>query len=126
MDEDIFSINKGIDNEFIFSIKKQHEILPLTLDDSDTFEMRIIRLSTRDVVSIINQVENDDGVIEFFDKPNGQILVKLNASMTSTLESEFGDRADRYYSKPMYEILVIGNSLIDGAIQFKIPEVYVS
>ena len=126
MDEDIFSINKGIDNEFIFSIKKQHEILPLTLDDSDTFEMRIIRLSTRDVVSIINQVENDDGVIEFFDKPNGQILVKLNASMTSTLESEFGDRADRYYSKPMYEILVIGNSLVDGAIQFRIPEVYVS
>lgn len=126
MDEDIFSINKGIDNEFIFSIKKQHEILPLTLDYSDTFEMRIIRLSTRNVVSIINQVENDDGVIEFFDKPNGQLLVKLNASMTSTLESEFGDRADRYYSKPMYEILVIGNSLIDGAIQFKIPEVYVS
>ena len=126
MDEDIFSINKGIDNEFIFSIKKQHEILPLTLDDSDTFEMRIIRLSTRDVVSIINQVENDDGVIEFFDKPNGQLLVKLNASMTSTLESEFGDRADRYYSKPMYEILVIGNSLVDGAIQFRIPEVYVS
>ena len=126
MDEDIFSINKGIDNEFIFSIKKQHEILPLTLDDNDTFEMRIIRLSTRDVVSIINQVENDDGVIEFFDKPNGQLLVKLNASMTSTLESEFGDRADRYYSKPMYEILVVGNSLVDGAIQFKIPEVYVS
>ena len=126
MDEDIFSINKGIDNEFIFSIKKQHEILPLTLDYSDTFEMRIIRLSTRNVVSIINQVENDDGVIEFFDRPNGQLLVKLNASMTSTLESEFGDRADRYYSKPMYEILVIGNSLIDGAIQFKIPEVYVS
>ena len=126
MDEDIFSINKGIDNEFIFSIKKNDEILPLTLDDSDTFEMRIIRLSTRDVVSIINQVENDDGVIEFFDKPNGQILVKLKALMTSELESEFGDRADRYYSKPMYEILVIGNSLIDGAIQFKIHEVYVS
>ena len=126
MDEDIFSINKGIDNEFIFSIKKNDEILPLTLDDSDTFEMRIIRLSTRDVVSIINQVENDDGVIEFFDKPNGQILVKLKGSFTSKLESEFGDRADRYYSKPMYEILVVGNSLLDGAIQFKVPEVYVS
>lgn len=126
MDEDVFSINKGIDNEFIFSIKKQHEILPLVLDDSDTFEMRIIKLSTRDVVSIINQVENDDGVIEFFDKYNGQILVKLYESFTSTLESEFGDRADRYYSKPMYEILVIGNSFVDGAIQFRIPEVYVS
>ena len=126
MDEDVFSINKGIDNEFIFSIKKQHEILPLTLDDSDTFEMRIIRLSTRDVVSIINQVETNDGVIEFFDKPNGQILVKLKGSFTSKLESEFGDRADRYYSKPMYEILVVGNSLLDGAIQFRIPEVYVS
>lgn len=126
MEEDVFSINKGIDNEFIFSIKKNDEILPLPLDDSDTFEMRIIRLSTRDVVSIINQVESDDGVIEFFDKPNGQILVKLKSSFTSELESEFGDRADRYYSKPMYEILVTGKSLVDGAIQFRIPEVYVS
>ena len=126
MDEDVFSINKGIDNEFIFSIKKQHEILPLTLYDSDTFELRLIRLSTRVVVATITQTSTSNGSISFLDKENGQILVKLKAALTSTLESEFGDRADRYYSKPMYEILVTGSSIIDGAIQFKIPEVYVS
>ena len=43
MDENIFSINKGIDNEFIFSIKKQDEILPLELNEiEDSFELRIM------------------------------------------------------------------------------------
>ena len=127
MDENIFSINKGIDNEFIFSIKKQDEILPLELNEiEDSFELRIIRLSTREVVATVNHTETNDGVITFFDSINGQIKVVLYKEFTSTLEAEFGDRADRYYSKPMYEILVIGSSIIDGAIQFKIPEVYVS
>ena len=127
MYEDIFSINKGIDNEFIFSIKKQDEILPLELNETiDRFELRIIRLSTRDVISTINHVDNSDGVITFFDSVNGQIKVVLYKEFTSTLSAEYGDRADNYYSKPMYEILVTGNSVIDGAIQFKIPEVYVS
>lgn len=127
MDENVFSINKGIDNEFIFSIKKQNELLPLDLNESvDIFEFRIIKLSTREVISTIDHADSNDGVITFHDSVNGQIKVVLYKEFTSTLEAVYGDRADNYYSKPMYEILVTGNSIIDGAIQFKIPAVYVS
>lgn len=120
-----FSILKGIDNEFIFTIKKQYEMLPLVLTDTDTFNMYMKQLSDGKLVTEIDTSPGADGIIEIFDDSNGQIKLTLYKDFIDTLEIARGDRADNYYSKPMYELVFDCLTSNDGRIQFAVSNAYV-
>lgn len=120
-----FVINKGLVNEFLITIKQDHETLPMIIDPTDTFEAVLYKLDTDAEVARISQVSNDDGIVEVYDDANGQILLKFTDVLTDTLVKERGTKADRYYIKPMYRLSIECNTVNNGNFVAKIQEVYV-
>ena len=120
-----FVINKGLVNEFIITIKQNNETLPMVIDPSDVFEVILYRLSDDSEVGRVSLVENTNGVIEIYDAPNGQILIKLYDALCNTLVSEKGTKADRYYLKPAYRLSIEASTLNNGNFVAKLREVYV-
>ena len=120
-----FVINKNLVNEFILTIKQNNETLPMVIDSSDTFEAILYKLSDESEVGRVSLVENTNGVIEIYDAPNGQILIKLYDALYNTLVSERGTKADRYYLRPTYRLSIEANTLNNGNFVAKLREVYV-
>lgn len=120
-----FVINKGLVNEFIITIKQNNETLPMVIDPSDVFEVILYKLSDESEAGRISLVENTNGVIEIYDAPNGQILVKLYDALCNNLVSEKGTKADRYYLKPTYRLSIEASTLNNGNFVAKLREVYV-
>lgn len=118
-------ISKGIVNEFIFTIKKDNETLPLIISPTDTFEVSLYRLDTDDEVLKVSQVPSEEGVVEIYDETNGQILVRLTKVFTDTIIKERGSKADRYYLKPVYRMSIVANTLDNGDFIAKAQEIYV-
>ena len=120
-----FVINKNLVNEFILTIKQNNETLPMVIDSSDTFEAILYKLSDESEVGRVSLVENTNGVIEMYDAPNGQILIKLYDALCNTLVSERGTKADRYYLRPTYRLSIEASTLNNGNFVAKLREVYV-
>ena len=120
-----FVINKGLVNEFIITIKQNNETLPMVIDANDRFEAILYKLSDDSEVGRVSLVENANGVIEIYDAPNGQILVRLYDVLCDTLVSEKGTKADRYYLKPTYRLSIDASTLNNGNFVAKLREVYV-
>ncbi len=120
-----FVINKNLVNEFILTIKQNNETLPMVIDSSDTFEAILYKLSDESEVGRVSLVENTNGVIEVYDAPNGQILIKLYDALCDNLVSERGTKADRYYLRPTYRLSIEANTLNNGNFVAKLREVYV-
>lgn len=122
-----FTINKGLLNEFIITIKKNKSLLPIVIDNTDTFKLY---LKNRDTGIIEHQIDNinilnEKGKIEIFSSANGQIKLIMNPVMTSLLEKEIGPKEDRYYSKPSYSIYIECNTVDNGKFVPKIKNVYI-
>ena len=120
-----FVINKGLVNEFIITIKQNNETLPMVIDPSDVFEVILYKLSDDSEVGIVSLVENVNGVVEVYDAPNGQILVKLYDALCDTLVKDKGTKADRYYLKPTYRLSIEATTVNNGNFVAKLREVYV-
>lgn len=121
-----FTINKGIQNEFIFTIKQNDGLLPMIIDPLDAFSFKIYDINTDTLTAEVNNTaSNTNGEIEIYDAPNGQIKVILTSALTSTLKKERGGKEDRYYLKPSYRISIDGTTINNGKINPKIPLVYV-
>ena len=121
-----FTINKGIQNEFIFTIKQNDGLFPMIIDPTDTFSFKLYDIDTDALTAEVNSTSSStNGEIEIYDASNGQIKVILTSALTSTLKKERGGKEDRYYLKPSYRISIDGITVNNGMINPKIPLVYV-
>lgn len=116
-----FIINKGIDNEFVLTIKQTGTTLPMEIMGSDTFTAYLIRLV--DDVVVLTLTEGSG--IEAAANPNGKITINISQEQADTLVSEKGSKVDRYYLLPTYRLMVDCNTVNNGAFIAKVPEVYV-
>ena len=121
-----FTINKGLTNEFILTIKQNDTLLPMIIEYSDTFKLLLINLDTDQIESTIDMDDTKaDGYISVYDDANGQIKIIMNDSMTSTLEKERGPKEDRYYLKPTYKIAIDCDTSNNGHFVARLNNVYV-
>lgn len=122
-----FTITKGIKNEFIVTIKKDDSLLPLVIDSSDSFSLKLINRDSEIVEYTINSIDdtNINGFISIDDANNGKIKIIMESAMTSLLKKERGHKADRYYLKPTYKLLLECNTLNNGVFPVVVHDVYV-
>lgn len=122
---DRFVINKGLSNEFILTIKQNDSTLPMVIDPSDTFILKIFNIETNELIATITQTDSLEGIITTHEASTGKINVVLKAALTDTLESTRGSKADRYYLSPTYRISIDSSTEANGNFVAKIPFVYV-
>ena len=121
-----FTINKGLKNEFIITIKQNDTLLPMIIEDTDTFRLILVNRDTDIIESTIDMDDTkSDGYISVYDDANGQIKIIMNDSMTSTLEKERGPKEDRYYLKPTYKITIECDTVNNGHFVARLNNVYV-
>ena len=121
-----FTINKGLTNEFILTIKQNDTLLPMIIEYSDTFKLLLINLDTDQIESTIDMDSTKaDGFIDVYDDANGQIRVTMNPTLTDRLEKERGPKEDRYYLKPTYRISIECNTMNNGNFVIKLKNISV-
>lgn len=121
-----FTINKGLTNEFILTIKQNDTLLPMVIEFTDTFRLILVNLDTDQIESTIDMDNsNPDGYIDVYDDANGQIRVNMTPKLTSRLEKERGPKEDRYYLKPTYRLSIECNTENNGNFVIKLNNISV-
>ena len=121
-DSNRFVINKGMNNEFIITIKQNDSTLPMVIESTDTFTVNFYNLETQ---KIEVSVSTADGKVTVYDDANGQILISLTEDEVSAMVSERGDKVDKYYLKPTYRMVIDCDTVNNGKFTAKINSVYV-
>ena len=112
-----FVITKGMDNEFIITIKQNGTTLPMEIQGTDTFEAKLVNISDgAEVATLTTNVINAQ---------NGKIKLVLSESQVDGLNMERGDRADYFYSKPLYRLIIDCETINNGKFLAKVQKVYV-
>ena len=125
IDSNKFVINKGMNNEFIITIKQNNSTLPMVIDDADTFLVNFYNLETQEMELTVSLVANADGQVTVYDAPNGQIQINLDSTAVEAMVSERGESVDRYYLKPTYRMAIDCSTVNNGNFVAKIANVYV-
>ena len=121
-----FTINRGLKNEFILTIKQNDSLLPMIIEYSDTFKLTMFNRDTEVVEAVLDMDDAKvDGYIAIHNDANGQIKIVMNPTLTSTLEKERGPKEDRYYLKPTYRIAIECDTLNNGNFVAKLENVYI-
>jgi hypothetical protein len=112
-----FTITKGVDNTFLFTIKADGSTLPMEITGTDTF-----------VADLINLEDNSTTLtkpLTLADAANGKVTLAFTSEETSALVSDKGAKTDRYYLRPTYKLIIECNTANNGNFIAKVPEVYV-
>ena len=120
-----FVITKGIANEYYITIKQDDSTLPMVIEPTDTFEVKIFKLEDSALVATIGMVAGTDGQISVYDAANGKLKIVLSDALVTALVMERGDRADYYYSKPIYRLVIDASTVNNGDFIATIDKVYV-
>ena len=121
-----FTINRGLKNEFIMTIKQNDSLLPMVIEYSDTFKLTMFNRDTEAVEAVLDMDDTKvDGYISIHNDANGQIKIVMNPALTSKLEKERGPKEDRYYLKPTYRIAIECDTLNNGNFVAKLENVYI-
>ena len=120
-----FVINKSLKNEYVLVIKQQGSLQPMEIIEDDSFTMRLYELGTDTLIATITETPDANGSISAPAGLTGKITITLNEALTSTLKSEKGSKADRYYVKPMYRASIDCDTDNNGSFIAKIPLIYV-
>jgi len=121
-----FTINRGLKNEFILTIKQNDSLLPMVIEYSDTFKLTMFNRDTEAIEAVLDMDNAKvDGYIAIHNDANGQIKIVMNPVLTSNLEKERGPKEDRYYLRPTYRIAIECDTLNNGNFVAKIDDVYV-
>lgn len=112
-----FVITKGTSNEFIITIKQNGTTLPMAIKPTDTFVARL--LSIKDGSKVATFTTN------IINAQNGKIKLALDSTTVGALQIERGDRADYYYSKPLYKLVIDCDTVNNGKFVAKVHKVYV-
>ena len=121
-DSNRFVINKGMNNEFIITIKQNDSTLPMIIESTDTFTVNFYNLETQ---KIEVSASTADGKVTVYDDANGQILVSLHKDAVAGMTSERGDKVDKYYLKSTYRMAIDCSTVNNGNFVAKIASVYV-
>lgn len=118
-----FVLNKGLRNVFDITIKQNGSTLPLEIDAGDTFKVFLFKLSdnTQTATSDDPTITVDSTV----DPLNGKLQITFEDTLVSGLVSERGSKVDRYYTLPTYRLVIDCDTLNNGPMVIKIPNVYV-
>ena len=120
-----FVITKGIANEYYITIKQDDSTLPMVIEPTDTFEVKIFKLNDSALVATIGMIAGTDGQISVYDANNGKLKIVLSDALVTALVMERGDRADYYYSKPIYRLVIDASTVNNGDFIATIDKVYV-
>ena len=120
-----FVITKGIANEYYITIKQDDSTLPMVIEPTDTFEVKIFKLKDSALVATIGMIAGTDGQISVYDDANGKLKIVLSDALVTALAMERGDRADYYYSKPIYRLVIDASTVNNGDFIATIDKVYV-
>ena len=121
-----FTINRGLKNEFIMTIKQNDSLLPMVIEYSDTFKLTMFNRDTEAIEAVLDMDNSKlDGYISIHNYANGQIKIVMNPALTSKLEKERGPKEDRYYLRPTYRIAIECDTLNNGSFVAKLENVYI-
>ena len=120
-----FVITKGIANEYYITIKQDDSTLPMVIKPTDTFEVKIFKLKDSALVATIGMIAGTDGQVSVYDDANGKLKIVLSDVLVTALVMERGDRADYYYSKPIYRLVIDASTVNNGDFIATIDKVYV-
>lgn len=112
-----FTIVKGLDNSYTFTIKQNDSFDPMVISASDTFTAKIIQLSDR-TVALTKALTVEDA-------EEGKINLSLTSSEVDALEPAYGEEVDRSYAKATYKIAIQCNTVNNGNFVVTVDEVYV-
>ena len=114
-----------MDNEYIITIKANGSTLGMQIDPTDTFEVRLYKKCSDELVATINMIEDANGVVDVYEATNGKIRVLLKHALVNGLIASKGDKVDGCYPKSEYRINVICNTVNNGKFTAKLANVYV-
>ena len=120
-----FVITKGIANEYYITIKQDDSTLPMVIEPTDTFEVKIFKLKDSALVATVGMIAGTDGQVSVYDAANGKLKIVLSDALVTALVMERGDRADYYYSKPIYRLVIDASTVNNGDVIATIDKVYV-
>lgn len=111
-----FTITKGVDNVYTFTIKEHGVTTPMMINPTDTFIASLIDLDSEMVVlTKPMDVESVDG----------RVSLTIGETETNSLVGDRGKEVDRYYLKPVYKIILECSTEVNGDFIAKVMEVYV-
>lgn len=113
-----FTITRGVDNEFFFTVKANNSLLPMVIEPSDTFQVKLVRLDDNTTADI-------DRSLEVVDATNGKLRFLVTEAESMSLLSERGQKEDRYYLKPVYKLLLEATTVNNGSFIAQLGKVYV-
>ena len=113
-----FTITKGMDNTFEFTIKADGSTLPMVMTAGDTFDASLINLEDGSTAITKAMVKDADLV-------SGKTSLIITAAETNALVSDRGSKTDRYYLRPTYKLLIECSTTNNGDFIARVPEVYV-
>ena len=113
-----FTITKGLDNNFEFTIKAQGTTLPMVIvDPGDTFEATLVDLSDESPALIKS--------LTIVDANSGKVSLTITSAEAAALTAERGSKTDRYYLRPTYKLFIDCSTANNGDFIAKVPEIYV-
>lgn len=116
-----FTITKGVDNTFLFTIKADGSTLPMEVTGTDTFVADLIPLDPEDTTTGLSAVS----LTLPSNLLSGKVTLDIPESSTLALVSDKGTKTDRYYLRPTYKLIIECNTANNGNFIAKVPEVYV-
>lgn len=113
-----FTITKGLDNTFVFTIKADGSTLPMEIDEvNDTF------------VAYLKTLDDDTTVLTkslvIEDALSGKVSLTITSAETTPLVGDKGTKTDRYYLRPTYKLIIDCTTTNNGDFIAKVPEIYV-
>ena len=115
-----FTITKGVENTFVFTIKANGSTLPLVISYTDTFQATIWSL------------DPEAAAVPFLTKslikssPSaGQVTLSITEAEAAGAVVDVGSKADRYYLRPGYKLIIECDTVNNGKFIAKVPEIYV-
>jgi len=116
-----FTITKGLDNTFLFTIKADGSTLPLELSPTDTFTADLVPLDPDDTTTGLSDIN----LLLPSNLLSGKVSLTISEIQASDLVSDKGTKTDRYYLRPTYKLIIRCNTLNNGNFIAKVPEIYV-
>ena len=120
-----FVIDRGMDNEYIITIKANGSTLGMQIEPTDTFEARLYRKCSDELVATIGMTEDNKGVVSVYQAPGGKIRILLKQALVDTLSVSKGDKVDGCYPKSEYRLNVICDTANNGKFTAKLANVFV-
>lgn len=120
-----FVIDRGMDNEYIITIKANGSTLGMQIEPTDTFEVRLYRKCSDELVATIDMTEDTNGRVTVYHAVGGKIRILLKRALVDTLVASKGDKVDGCYPKSEYRLNVVCNTANNGKFTAKLANVFV-